>query len=1601
MDPAHRPEEAQRHHSEQSMQSTFQTTTSFHTSMSEESNFQTFESSNVNYSTTEQFTNESNNEEFHTHTESSNNNEQAAHTIEAAEVAEPISETITSSASSTASHASDEGRWGEKEAGEPVSRRGAMEDLEEMRRELTRLSLHRTRSTTAKSVNRLKSRASQRVDEEKGLEEDTDTEADSGFDLGKFLVSGHLERRTTAGDPAKKVGVVFKNLTVMGVQTGASFVRTLPHAVVGTFGPDLYNVICRFVPQVRFGKKPPVRELISDFSGSVREGEMMLVLGRPGAGCTTFLKTIANEREAFAGVTGEVSYGGLSAEDQNRYFRGEVNYNPEDDQHFPSLTVWQTLKFSLTNKTRKHDQASIPIIIDALLKMFGISHTKNTLVGNEYVRGVSGGERKRVSIAETLATKSTVVCWDNSTRGLDASTALDYAKSLRIMTDVSKRTTLVTLYQAGESIYELMDKVMVIDEGRMLYQGPAIEARQYFIDLGFYCSEQSTTADFLTSLCDPNARQFQPGREASTPKTAEELEQVFRKSETYKRIQADVSNYEKRLEDTQQEDTRRFESSVAQSKSKTVSKKSPYTVSLARQVSACVKREFWLLWGDKTSLYTKYFIIVSNGLIVSSLFYGESLDTSGAFSRSGALFFSILFLGWLQLTELMPAVTGRGIVARHKGYAFYRPSAVSIARVVVDFPAIFCMVVPFSIIVYFMAGLDVTASKFFIYFLFVYTTTFCITSMYRMFAALSPTIDDAVRFAGIALNLLILFVGYVIPKQTLIGSSIWFGWLFYVNPISYSYEAVLSNEFAGRVMDCAASELVPRGEGAVAGHQGCALTGSSLDQTSVPGSQYLSANFEFTRHHLWRNFGVVIAFTVLYILVTIWAAEFLSFVGGGGGALVFKKSNRSKKITAQNGAVNDEEKVGKLSDDAAVARGQASSSSSGDAAFNRLSSSERCFTWSDVEYTVPYGNGTRKLLNKVNGYAKPGVMIALMGASGAGKTTLLNTLAQRQKMGVVKGDMLVDGHPLGADFQRGTGFCEQMDLHDNTSTIREAFEFSAILRQDREIPREEKIAYVDRIIDLLELEEIQDAIIGSLNVEQKKRVTIGVELAAKPSLLLFLDEPTSGLDSQAAYSIVRFLKKLSQAGQAIVCTIHQPSSMLIQQFDMILALNPGGNTFYFGPVGKDGSSVIKYFADRGFVCPPSKNVAEFILETAAKATQRNGKQVDWNEEWRKSEENRELLNEIQRIKTERSKLPIEESGSTHYEFAAPTMVQAELLTKRLFIQYWRDSSYYYGKLFVSVIIGIFNGFTFYMLPNTVASMQDRMFSTFVIILIPPIIMNSVVPKFYINRALWEAREYPSRIYGWVAFCTANVICEIPAAIITGLVYWLLWYYPVGLPTDSSSAGYVFLMSILFFLFQASWGQWICAFAPSFTVISNVLPFFFVMVNLFNGIVRPYADYPVFWKYWMYYVNPVTWWLRGVFSATLPSVQIECAEGETTKFTPPSGMTCGEYANNFVQNIAGTGYLVNETSTSECQYCMYKDGTEYMAELNVHLDDKWRCFGIFLAFVIINWFLVYFFIYTVRVRGWSFGFGYVFGLAGALIQGVKGLFKGKNGEKSEQ
>jgi ATP-binding cassette subfamily G (WHITE) protein 2 (SNQ2) len=317
------------------------------------------------------------------------------------------------------------GTWGERDAGN-FNTRMALEDYEALRNTLSSISKTKSHAQAERSdgLMRTISRRSTKpsiqhrrsitrtdgsvADDEPDEGETVTAENEDDFELGQFMKEGHFEKRKD-GQSAKKVGVVWRNLTVQGVGSTSTFVRTLPDAILGTFGPDLYKIVSGFIPALKLGRHSQTRSLINDFSGVLKDGQMMLVLGRPGSGCSTFLKAIANNRESYASVEGQVSYGGILADKQKKRFRGEVNYNPEDDTHFANLNVWQTLYFALLNKTKKKDKHEIPVILEALLKIFGISHTKYTPVGDEFIRGVSGGERKRVSIPMERNNKANVL----------------------------------------------------------------------------------------------------------------------------------------------------------------------------------------------------------------------------------------------------------------------------------------------------------------------------------------------------------------------------------------------------------------------------------------------------------------------------------------------------------------------------------------------------------------------------------------------------------------------------------------------------------------------------------------------------------------------------------------------------------------------------------------------------------------------------------------------------------------------------------------------------------------------------------------------------------------------------------------------------------------------------------------------------------------------------------------------------------------------------------------------------------------------------------------------------------------------------------------
>lgn len=371
-----------------------------------------------------------------------------------------------------------------------------------------------------------------------------------------------------------------------------------------------------------------------------------------------------------------------------------------------------------------------------------------------------------------------------------------------------------------------------------------------------------------------------------------------------------------------------------------------------------------------------------------------------------------------------------------------------------------------------------------------------------------------------------------------------------------------------------------------------------------------------------------------------------------------------------------------------------------------------------------------------------------------------------------------------------------MDVHEPLATVREALEFSALLRQSgRDVPREEKLRYVDTIVDLLQLQDIEHTLIGTpgagLSVEQRKRLTIGVELVAKPSILIFLDEPTSGLDGQAAYNTVRFLRKLAEIGQAILVTIHQPSAQLFAQFDTLLLLAKGGKTVYFGDIGDNASTVKGYFARNGAPCPREANPAEHMIEVVSGGL---SKDADWNKIWLESQEYKEMNQELDNIIADAAARP---PGTVDdgFAFAAPIWEQLKIVTHRMNVSLFRDTDYVNNKFVLHISLALVNGFTFWMIGDSLGDLQRRLFTAFNFIFVAPGVISQLQPLFISRRDVYETREKKSKTYHWGPFVAGLIISEIPYLIICAVLYYVCWYFTAGLPTEPKYAGSAFFVVV--------------------------------------------------------------------------------------------------------------------------------------------------------------------------------------------------------------
>ncbi|KXT02246.1 hypothetical protein AC578_5083 [Pseudocercospora eumusae] len=1356
--------------------------------------------------------------------------------------------------------------------------------------------------------------------------------------------------------PRRVIGVAFQKLSVQAVGAASDYQPTFVNQLSGILGP-----LRKLLGQRRLTRT----QILRDFDGLVNSGEMLLVLGSPGSGCSTLLKAISGQLETLElGKETYMNYQGTPREMMHKEFRGECIYQAEIDVHFPQLTVGQTLEFAARARApQRSGPELVPEVFarrikGAALQAFDLTHT----VGNDFVRGVSGGERKRVSIAEAAVSGCPVQCWDNSTRGLDSATALSFVQTLRSLTELTGGTAFVSLYQVSEPIYSVFDKVTVLYQGRQVYFGTTENAKRYFEDLGFECLPRQTTADFITSVTNPAERRVRPGFERKSPRNADEFAAVWQKSPDFALLTREIEQFDHKYPlGGPSHQQFKLARNALQSKSQRSS--SPYILSFGAQVKLCIRRGYQRLRSDTGITIAGIVFNSIMALVIGSVFYNLPNDTSSLYSRGALLFFGILLAAFASGLEVLTLYAQRPMVEKQFRYAFYQPSAEAVASMLCDLPNKILTTTAFDLVLYFMTNLRRTPSAFFVFLLFTFACSLTMSMYFRSIAALSRSLAQAMAPASVFSLALVIYTGFAIPAKLM---HPWFKWLTYLNPVSYAFESLMINEFHGRRIPC--SRFVPEGadyEGSAPDQRICATTGAGAGKDYVDGDQYLEVNFNIQIDHLWSNFGILIALMVLGCAIYLVATEYIREKQGRGEVLLFPSPRHLKASP----------KAPKTDLEATSVEWSASSTSSlgkeGAIATSGLQQQASTIHWNDICFDLKIGKETRRLLNNVDGWVKPGTLTVLMGVSGAGKTTLLDVLASRINVGVV-GDILVDGRPRNAGFQRKACYAQQQDLHMSTSTVREALIFSALLRQPASISRAEKIAYVEEVIKILEMERYADAAIGvpgeGLNIEQRKRLTIGVELAAKPTLMLFLDEPTSGLDSQNAWSIVNLLRKLANNGQTILCTLHQPSAELFQTFDRLLYLAMEGKPVYFGDIGPASTVVTNYFEQNGArACGPEENPAEYILEV----TGSSGPNGSWPEVWNASKEKQAVKQELVRLKqgleSHSSVADLELDHDASRTYAAPFGQQLLLVLYRNFQQYWRTPSYLYSKIALSLCSTLFIGFSFWKTPNSLQGLQNQLFAVFLLLSVFPNLSNQIMPHMLTRRQLYEARERSAKTYSWQAFAMADALVEVPWNCLMAVIMFCAWYYPIGLQHNAEVAGQVVERGGLMFLFILAFMVYVGTFTSMVLAgVDSAEAAGIIMNLLFSFVLASPEALPGFWIF-MYRVSPFTYLVSGMLSAGLANAPLVCAPEEYLRFAPPQHMNCSDYLAPYIAER--TGYLTPDSMSSmvECVFCTGSETNTFLKSVSSEYRFRWRNLGIFWVYVIFNMVAAVGIYWLVRVR----------------------------------
>lgn len=1292
------------------------------------------------------------------------------------------------------------------------------------------------------------------------------------------------ERIDRVGLELPKIEVRFENLSVEAdTYFGGRALPTLLNAVM--------NTIEGLIGFIRLSQsKKRLIKMLNGVSGILKPSRMTLLLGPPGSGKTTLLLALAGKLDKKLRVSGKITYCGheLSEFVPQR----TCAYISQSDLHNGELTVRETLDFSgrclgvgtryemMSELSRREKEAGIKpdpeidafmkataiggqrtnLATDYILKVLGLDICADILVGDEMRRGISGGQKKRVTTGEMLAGPARALFMDEISTGLDSSTTFQIVKFIRQMVHVMDGTVIISLLQPAPETFNLFDDVILLSDGQVVYQGPRENILEFFEYMGFRCPERKGVADFLqevTSKKDQEQYWFKENQPYSYISVTEFAESFKTFCIGQKLSEVLMISYDK---------LKTHPAALATEK---------YGISTWELLKACFSRE-WLLMKRNSFIYIfKTTQITIMSVVTMTMFLRTHMhhETIGDGAKYfGALFYSLVNVMFNGMAEISLTVYKLPVFYKQRDFLFFPPWAFGIVYCLLKIPLSVMESGIWIILTYYVIGYAPAPSRFFRQFLAYFCTHQMSLGMFRFIGAAGRSMVVANSFGTFGLLVVFVLGGFVISKDDI---QPWWIWGYWTSPMMYAQNAVAVNEFLDPRWDTPNNDI-------------------NIHAPTIGKAILKSRGMFLHAYSYWVSIGALIASALIFNTCFVLVLTYLNPPGNSQSVVVnedtetnnkkdqlpkaqqsFKMTERSlpsaaHTITATDAPATQKTNNHKISNtaDQPSRRGMV-------LPFQPLS-----LTFNHVNYYVDMpaemksqgmNEDRLQLLCDVSGAFRPGVMTALVGVSGAGKTTLMDVLAGRKTGGYIEGSINISGYPKRQEtFARISGYCEQNDIHSPHVTVFESLVYSAWLRLAPEIDHATQKMFVEEIMELVELNMLRDALVGlpgvdGLSTEQRKRLTIAVELVSNPSII-FMDEPTSGLDARAAAIVMRTVRNTVDTGRTVVCTIHQPSIDIFEAFDELLMMKRGGQVIYAGSLGRNSHKLVEYFeAVPGVtkICE-GQNPAAWMLDITS-ASVEDHLNLDFAEVYSHSalyQKNQELIKELS------SPLP----GSKDLHF--PTKYPQSFFTQCMACfwkqhwSYWRNPPYNAIRFFATLTMALLFGTIFWNRGGKIHKEQDLLnllggiFCA--VLFLGATNATTVQPVVAIERTVFY-REKAAGMYSPLSYAFAQVGIELIYILAQSLLYGLILFSMLGFEWQAHKFLLFLYFIFMCFVYFTLYGMMVVALTPSHQVAGIITSFFFSFWNLFSGFVISRPLMPIWWR-WCYWASPVAWSIYGIVAS---------------------------------------------------------------------------------------------------------------------------------------